>query len=80
MSDIVNHPEHYTTGKIECLDAIESALGSYNFQSYLRGQVMKYLWRMDKKGAMLEDAKKAQFYLNRLVGSITLDLDQAPQD
>lgn len=80
MSDNVNNPPHYTTGKIECLDAIESSLGGYNFQSYLRGQVMKYIWRMDKKGRPLEDAKKAQFYLNRLVDSIAFDLDQPPQD
>lgn len=77
--DIINHPEHYTGSKIECLDAIEAALGSYNFQSYLRGQILKYIWRMDKKGSYFEDSKKAQFYLNRLVERIQADLDQPEQ-
>lgn len=72
--DVVNHPEHYTSGPIECLDAIAAMLGSYNFQSYLRGQVVKYAWRMDKKGRPLEDARKAQFYLSRLVKSLEADV------
>lgn len=73
MPDFVNHPPHYTSGAIECLDAIEAALGSYNFQMYCRGQVIKYLWRMDRKGMPLEDSRKAQFYLNRMVGSMELE-------
>ena len=80
MSDNVNHPPHYASGKIECIDAIESALGSYQFQNYCRGQVFKYLWRMDKKGNALEDSLKAQFYLERMVKSMQVDLGVPSKD
>lgn len=62
MPDMVNHPPHYTTGKIEVLDFIlDQRFG------YLDGQVIKYLCRYRHKGNPLEDLKKAKFYLNKLV-------------
>jgi Protein of unknwon function (DUF3310) len=70
MSDPVN-PEHYTHGAIECIDGLESALGEIGFQDFLRGNVVKYLWRLRLKGLALEDARKAQWYLNKLVASIS---------
>ena len=70
--DMVNHPSHYTSGGVECIDAITSALSSYedSVDSWLVGQVIKYLWRAPLKGKYDEDIKKAQFYLNRLVEKI----------
>lgn len=70
--DMVNHPSHYTFGGVECIDAITSALSSYkdSIDSWLVGQVIKYLWRAPLKGKYEEDIKKAQFYLNRLVEKI----------
>lgn len=67
MSDPVNHPSHYTQGKVECLDAIESMLGERGFADYLRGQIVKYLWRIPHKNSSMQDAEKAQFYMNKLV-------------
>ena len=60
--DPVNHPAHYTTGKIEVLDFIQDQQFGY-----LDGQVVKYLSRYRHKGKPLEDLKKAQFYLHRLI-------------
>lgn len=61
--DMINHPPHYTTGKIEVLDFIlDQKFG------YLDGQVIKYMCRYRHKGNALEDLKKAQFYLNKLIG------------
>ena len=70
--DMVNHPSHYTSGGVECIDAITSALSSYedSVDSWLVGQVIQYLWRAPLKGKYEEDIKKAQFYLNRLVEKI----------
>lgn len=69
MSDPVNHPTHYTSGSIECLDAIEAmCFNPSHFADYLRASVLKYLWRAPHKGNALQDLKKAQFYLNKLVG------------
>ena len=66
-SDIVNHPPHYTKGGIECIDAIRSSMTDDQFAGYLKGNVMKYLWRLDHKGTRAQDAKKAQWYMNKLV-------------
>ena len=69
MNDSVNHPSHYTQGGIECLDAIEASMSQKEFQAYLKGNIIKYLWRYEFKNG-LEDVKKAQFYLNRMIESI----------
>lgn len=65
MKDPVNHPEHYTSGNIECLDAIRAALGD-NYKYYVQGNVLKYIWRFNHKNG-LEDLKKARFYLDDLI-------------
>ena len=65
MQDPVNHPDHYTSGNIECLDAIKSALGE-NYQFYVQGNLIKYIWRFNHKNG-LQDLQKAQFYLNDLI-------------
>jgi hypothetical protein len=64
-NDVVNHPKHYTQGPIECLEAIESMLGE-DFEAYLRGAIVKYVWRSTLKNGR-EDYLKAQFYLNKLI-------------
>lgn len=71
MPDNINHPAHYTSGDIECIDAIESALESHvnPINAWLTGQVIKYIWRWPKKGG-IEDLKKAEFYLKRLINRI----------
>jgi hypothetical protein len=63
--NMVDHPPHYTRGRVECLDAIESALGD-GYKYYLQGVIIKYMWRYEHKGKASEDLGKAQFYLNRL--------------
>tara|TARA_X000001388_G_scaffold76353_1_gene73489 strand:- start:450 stop:764 length:315 start_codon:yes stop_codon:yes gene_type:complete len=63
--DMVNSPSHYNQSGIECITAIQAALGP-NFKYYLQGNIMKYLWRFDYKGKPLEDLDKAQWYLNAL--------------
>jgi len=64
--DSVNHPAHYTQGAVECIDAIEAALGRAGFVAFLRGQVMKYTWRVGLKGNAAHDAGKANWYGRRL--------------
>ena len=68
MNEITKAP-HYTQGPIECLDAIASMLtgGSGGAIDFYRAQVVKYLWRMPHKRSPLVDAKKADFYLHRLI-------------
>lgn len=61
MSDPVKQPSHYTQD-IECIDAIKSAIGD-SFIDHCRATAMKYIWRCDKKGKLLEDLCKARQYL-----------------
>lgn len=66
MNDNVNSPVHYTSAPIECIDAIRAALGFDEFRGFLRGNVIKYLWRYEMKGGV-EDLRKAKWYLERLI-------------
>lgn len=64
--DMVNQPAHYTSGGIECLDAIRASMTEEAFKGFLKGNVLKYMWRYEKKFNPTEDLKKAQWYLKRL--------------
>ena len=63
--DSVNHPSHYTDGKIECIDAIESSMSKEAFKGYCKGNIIKYLWRYEHKGGV-ESLKKAMWYIDKL--------------
>ena len=63
--DMINHPKHYL-GKIEVIDYIDDKLSPQQFEGYLLGNVIKYLSRYQKKNG-LEDLKKGQWYLNKLI-------------
>ena len=67
--DPVNSPSHYTAGKAEAIDVIEDAIDSAPDVTFgfLQGQVLKYMLRLWLKENPLEDAKKARWYLNRLI-------------
>lgn len=70
LKDNVNHPSHYTQGKVECLDALESAtIGKSGIEAVCVANIIKYLWRYEEKNG-LEDVKKANFYLNRLIATL----------
>lgn len=69
MIDSVNHPAHYTAGSVEVIDILEqaAAVAPDPVVGGLQWQALKYLHRMWLKDAALEDAKKARWYLNRLI-------------
>jgi len=69
VADPVNHPPHYTQGKVESIDAIESALGEEGFKGFLAGNAMKYIHRYRHKNG-LEDLKKARWYMDRLIKTL----------
>lgn len=60
MTDMVNHPPHYTKhpSGVECIQITEHM--SFNI-----GNAVKYLWRADEKGVPIQDLKKAIWYINR---------------
>lgn len=68
-TDNINQPPHYNTGDIECIQAIQSSMTTRQFQGYLKGNVMKYIWRYEYKSKVVEDLKKANWYLERLINT-----------
>lgn len=58
--DVVNHPQHYVShpSGIECIQITEH-------MGFNLGNVIKYLWRAEEKGAPLQDLEKAAWYLAR---------------
>lgn len=65
MTDKINKPSHYQ-GEIECIEAIKASMSKKQFKGYLKGNIMKYLWRYDRKNG-LEDLQKAEVYLGWLI-------------
>ena len=72
MTDAVNHPAHYTQGKIEAIEIIEDVVGAAPdpVSGYLVGQSIKYLLRAWHKGSPSQDLKKACWYLNRAIDTM----------
>ena len=68
MMDKVNKPAHYE-GNIECIEAIKSSMSAEAFKGYLKGNIMKYTWRYDRKNGV-EDLQKAEWYLKKLIETI----------
>lgn len=64
MNKNVNHPSHYTVGKIEVIDYVDDNLGE-NLEYYYIGNIIKYISRYKYKNG-LEDLQKAKWYLDRL--------------
>lgn len=69
----VERPDHYNTGSIEAIEAIRASMDSEQYFGYLKGNVMKYLWRYDYKEKPVEDLRKADWYLNRLIDALIED-------
>ena len=64
--DPVNRPAHYTSGGIECIDAMQAAFGDEAVKDFCLCNAFKYLWRHRQKNGV-EDLKKCRWYLNRLI-------------
>lgn len=64
MQDPINHPAHYTDGKIETIEYIEDKKLGYHL-----GNAIKYISRAGKKdpAKRVEDLEKAIWYLKRQI-------------
>ena len=69
--DMVNHPSHYKAKNgMEVIDVIEAFTANLSgYEATHTGNVIKYICRWKEKNG-LEDLKKAQWYLNRLIKNI----------
>lgn len=63
-TDIVNHPAHYTDGKIEVIEFIED-----KNLDFCLGNAVKYISRSGKKDPTkeVEDLEKAIWYIKRKI-------------
>lgn len=73
--DPVNRPAHYTSGGIECIDAMQAAFGDEAVKDFCLCNAFKYLWRHRNKNGV-EDLKKARWYLNRLIREMEVTGDE----
>lgn len=64
--DVVNHPSHYASSSIECIDAMIAAYGKEAVMHFCQCNAFKYQWRFNKKNGV-EDLKKAEWYNNKYI-------------
>lgn len=66
MTDLVNHPPHYTEhpSGVECIQITEH-------MNFCLGNAIKYIWRADLKNDDIEDLYKAIWYLHREINRRT---------
>lgn len=66
MSEAVNHPAHYggADNPYEAIKVIEAWELGFNL-----GNTVKYISRAGKKGAAIEDLRKARWYLDREISN-----------
>ena len=58
--EMINHPSHYNKGKFEAIDVIEDWQLNFNL-----GNTVKYISRAGHKDDIIQDLKKALWYLDR---------------
>ena len=58
--DPVSHPPHYTNhpSGVECITITEH-------MGFNLGNAIKYIWRADEKGNVIQDLEKAVWYIKR---------------
>lgn len=66
----VKKPAHYKgTHGIECIEAIRNSMNDEAFCGYLKGCIIKYVWRYTRKGKAVEDLRKASEYVQFLINA-----------
>jgi hypothetical protein len=71
-ADDVEHPAHYTRGRQEAIDTIEDAVidAPDAVVGGLHWNALKYLLRLWVKDTPIKNAKKARWYLDRLISKL----------
>lgn len=77
--DSVDNPFHYASGGVETIEAIEASMTPEAFRGFLKGNVMKYVWRYENKNG-LEDLKKAKWYLKALIFALEMEQEKEALD
>lgn len=64
--DVINHPEHYTFGKYECIEEMIHLFGIDAVIAFCKCNVYKYRFRAGHKNGA-EDIKKAEWYMGKII-------------
>lgn len=75
MSDNVNHPSHYETGKYECIDVMIETQGIEAVKNFCICNAFKYLYRHENKNGV-EDVRKAKWYLGKYLELVESDKEK----
>lgn len=65
----VNHPAHYNSGKLECIDVMLDVFGAHETIAFCKLNAFKYLFRAGKKfeNSERQDLEKAEWYIKKAV-------------
>lgn len=65
--EMVDHPSHYNSGGIECIDAMLAAFGKEEVIAFCKLNAFKYVWRSGKKdgNSVPQDLAKAEWYMGK---------------
>ena len=66
IKDNVNHPQHYESGKFECIEVMLETQGVEDVKSFCVLNAFKYLYRHKLKNGV-EDIKKARWYIDKYI-------------
>ena len=64
VKDNVEHPNHYETGKFECIDVMQEVIGIEAVKDFCVCNAFKYIYRHRRKNGK-EDLEKARWYINK---------------
>ena len=64
--EAVNHPSDYQGNNYECIDVMLDNYGKEQTLSWIKLNIFKYIFRMDKKNG-LEDMEKIAWYANKYI-------------
>lgn len=71
----VERPIHYASGGLEAIEAMEASMTPEAFRGFLKGNILKYVWRYEQKNG-LEDLEKAKWYLGQLIFALENDQER----
>lgn len=67
-TEMVNHPKHYGGDtQYECIKVLKVWLSPEEYRGFLRGNAIKYLCRIGKKDNEVQELKKAEWYVKKLI-------------
>ena len=67
-ADNINHPKHYESGKFECIEVMQEAIGVEATKGFCLCNAFKYIYRCKSKHeSPVEDIKKAIWYLEKFL-------------